>query len=440
MKEILQTLLIDFQESELPSGIARRISIKPVPGKATVCIGVRRSGKSTYLFQVIQKLLETGVSRKNILYINFFDDRLHPLQQEGLNSILEAYYGLYPEKKNSEKVYCFFDEIQMIHGWESFVERILRTEKCEVYITGSSAHMLSKDIATTMRGRALSWELFPFSFREFLAYKEIEDKAPYSTKTRLLIQKAFEEYCEVGGFPEVRNIEKHLRIKIHQEYFHAVLFKDLVERHDVSHPKAVSDLAHWISDNIASTYSLNRLYGYLQSLGHKTSKASIAEYLEWFEDAYFFFTVRIFDASAKRAQMSPKKVYCIDHALITSISSNILVNSGHLLENLVFMGLRRLYPHIFYYKTKTGKEVDFLAQDHNRAKQLVQVSETLSSEKTRQREISSLEEAMKELHLPSATIVTKDEEGSLSVSAGNISITPAWKFLLKEEPLTASSV
>lgn len=198
MIETIKSIILDFQEVNLETGVSRRLRVEVVPGKATVCIGVRRSGKSTYMFQVIQRLLDDGVPRENILYLNFFDDRLHNLRQEGLGLITEAYYSLYPEKKNSEKVYCFFDEIQAVAGWEPFVDRLMRTERCEVYITGSSAQMLSKEIATQMRGRALSWEIFPFSFREYLDYKGIESAGPLSTKKRLTIQKAFEAYWETG--------------------------------------------------------------------------------------------------------------------------------------------------------------------------------------------------------------------------------------------------
>ena len=360
MIETLKAMILDFQEEQLSTGVSRDLRIEAIAGKATVCIGVRRSGKSTYLFQIIQQLLDRGVNRTNILYLNFFDDRLFTLQHDGLTYITEAYYSLYPEKKSVETVYCFFDEIQMVHHWESFVDRLMRTEKCVVYITGSSAHMLSTEIATQMRGRALSWELFPFSFKEFLAYKRIDYSASLSTKKRLIVQKAFGHYWEAGGFPEVAGLEKHLRVKIHQEYFKALLFRDVIDRHDISHPRAVSELAHWLVDHTASLYSLNNLTGYLKSLGHAVPKASVADYLRWFEDAYFLFTVRLFDASLNRSNTNPKKIYCIDHALVVSISSGILVNSGHLLENLVFTTIRHFYTSIYYYKTKNGREVDFV--------------------------------------------------------------------------------
>lgn len=430
MIDMVKEIILDFQEMELLTGVPRRIAVSSVPGKATVCIGVRRSGKSTFMFQLMKKLVDNGVARQNILYLNFFDDRLHRLQHDHLGVILEAYFSLYPEKKNAEKVYCFFDEIQVVAGWEPFVDRLMRMEKCEVYITGSSAQMLSREIATQMRGRALSWEMFPFSFREFLDYKGIESDAPFSSKKRLTVQKMFDAYWETGGFPEVIGLNRMLRIKIHQEYFNAMLFRDLVERHDISHPKAVTDLAHWLVDNTGSLYSINNLTGYLKSLGHKVPKSAVSDYLAWFEDAYFLFTVRIFDASLARANTNPKKIYCVDHALVTSISSGILINSGHLLENLVFTALRRVTPDIFYYKTRTGREVDFIAGRQGSSRMLVQVCESLADQQTRKRETTALAEAMRELNLPHGMIVTRNEEEQIQIDAGQIDVMAAWRFLL----------
>ncbi len=290
----------------------------------------------------------------------------------------------------------------------------MRTEKCEVYLTGSSARMLSKEIATQMQGRALSWEMFPFSF-----------------KRRLLVQKAFGEYWETGGFPEVLGLPRQLRVKTHQEYFHAVLFRDLIERHDVAHPKAVADLAHWLVDNIGAPHSVNRLTRYLQSLGHNAPKSAVSNFLAWFEDAYFLFSVRIFDASLARRHTNPKKAYCVDHAMITSVSSGILLNSGHLLENLVYTALRRVFPEIFYYKTADGREVDFIVRSGSRSPILTQVCASLADPLTRKREVAALSESMTELCVKTAIIVTRAEDERIATNAGIIHVVPIWRFLLE---------
>lgn len=425
----LRQIILDNQALLLKTGIRRGLEIGIVPGKATICIGVRRCGKSTYMSQIMQDLLNHGVSRDNILHIDFFDNRLHNMHLNDLELILEAYYLLYPEKKNSEKVYCFFDEIQNIEGWELFINRLLRAEECEVYITGSSAKMLSKEIATQMRGRSLSWELFPFSLNEYLNLHKIEI-APLNTKQRLLITKCFEQYFITGGFPEVASLDRNFRIKIHQEYFNMILFRDLIERHDIKHPRAVIDLAQYLMRNVACKHSLNSMYGYLKSQHHSVARDTIAQYLDWFEDAYFLFQIYIYDSSLKRANANDKKIYCIDHAMVNSVVSGILVNSGHLLENLIYVALRRLTEKIFYYRTNSGKEVDFVIAINVKERQLIQVCESMDEPKTRQREVNALKEAMQELDLPTGTIVTMSEENKIAVSNGTIYIVPAWKFLL----------
>lgn len=431
MLDSLKQIILDGQGDDFPAGVSRLVDITPLQGKAVVCIGPRRSGKSTYLFQRIRLLLDQGVPRENILYLNFFDDRLHYLQHEGLANILDAYFSLYPEKKNAQTLYCFFDEIQVVPGWESFVDRLMRTENCEVYITGSSAQMLSREIATQMRGRALSWELFPFSFREFLHFHNQPVTEPLSTKVRLLLRQAFDNYFETGGFPEVAGLDRQLRIKIHQEYWGAMLFRDLVERHDIAHPRAVADLGHWLINNAASLYTVNRLTGYLKAIGHRVSKSAVSDYLNWFEDALFLFTVRIFDASITRAKVNPKKIYCVDHSLIASVSSGILVNSGHLLENLVFVALRHLTSEIHYYKSKTGREVDFVVT-FGAQRRLIQVCESLRNPATRKRELGALRDAMSELQVNTGEIVVRDGAAvaEIQLDVGSVHVVPAWRFLL----------
>jgi predicted AAA+ superfamily ATPase len=433
MLQIIKELILDAQKGKAFDGTKRHLTISSLPHKATIIIGVRRCGKTTFLNQVLSDLQSEGIPKENFLLINLFDDRLAQLQTGGLDPVTEAYYQLYPEKKGKEKVFFFLDEIHAIPGWEHFVDRILRTENCAVYLSGSSARMLSKEIATQMRGRGLSWELFPFSFGEFLDAGKITSHGLFDTKQRLHVQKAFTAYWEQGGFPEVYGIEPGLRVKIHQEYFHSILFRDLIERYDIAHPRAVLDLARHLTGNIASMYTINKLTGFLKSLGHKAPKESVSDYLEWFEDAFFLYTVRMFDASYTRSNANSKKIYCVDHALVTSVSSRILVNSGHLLENIVFMTLRRRFPDIWYYKTAGGREVDFIFQQEDRTWRLFQACESLKNPATRQREITALQEAMTELRLSHAILVTRDEQEEISVSSGIIEVVPVWRFLLDNE-------
>lgn len=429
MIELLKEIILDFQNTVLDSGIPRHFQYKPVKGKAFVCIGVRRCGKSTLLYQIIKKIEAQGVKLENILYINFFDDRLTELKQGNLSLIIEAYYSLYPEKKGTEEIYCFFDEIQEAKNWEQFIDRILRTEKCSVYLSGSSAKLLSKEIATQMRGRSLSWELFPFSFSEFISYKGIDFKK-LTSRNRLLLQNCFDEYFLKGGFPEVRDVSAKIRVMIHQEYFKTILHRDVIERFNVIHPQAAIQAGYRLISSTASLYSINRITEYLKSLGYKVSKGFVSSCIEWFEDVYFLFSVKIFSPSISKQNANAKKIYCIDHSMVTSIAPKILENKGHLLENMMFTYLRRHTEQIYYYRTKKGNEIDFIWTDNRGSRHLMQISFSLKDPATRKREISSLSFAMEELNLRRSTIITYNEEDLIKVETGVIKIIPAWKYML----------
>jgi len=326
-------------------------------------------------------------------------------------------------------VHCFFDEIQDISNWELFIARLLRSEKCRIYLTGSSATMLSKEIATQLRGRSLAWELFPFSFAEFLAHRGIHPKDGTS-KERHLVQHAFEEYREKGGFPEIFDFSKKLRIMTHQEYYKSILLRDVVERHDAPHPQAVADLAARLISNAGALYSLNRLQEYLRSVGHGLTKDFVHNCVQWFEDAFFLFSVRMYTPSLARQNTNPKKIYCVDHGMLPSLNPSILANRGHILENMVFSHLRRNTQEIYYYKTNAGNEVDFLWIDATGRKRLLQVCHDISAPDTRKRELAGLTQAMRELGLSESEIVTDRTAETVKNSGQAIHIIPIWKWLL----------
>ena len=428
MIETLKEIILDFQEEVLNTGIKRHLKYKYLKGKAFVCIGVRRCGKSTLLYQIIDELEAKGVKRENILYLNFFDDRLNEIKHQKLSMIIEAYFSLFPEKKGTEEVYCFFDEIQEVKNWEPFIDRILRTEKCSVFISGSSAKMLSKEIATQMRGRSLTWELFPFSFKEFLDFKKVDYKK-LTSKNRLLIKKCFDEYFVKGGFPEVREVDDKLRIMILQEYYKTILHRDIINRFDAIHPQAVIQAGHRLINSVSSLYSINRITDYLKSLGFSVSKSFVSSCIGWFEDAFFLFTVPIFSPSISKQNANVKKIYCIDHAMVCSVTPKILTDKGHLLENIIFIHLRRHSEEIYYYRTKKKHEVDFVWIDSNQNINPVQASLTMQDHQTRKREVVSLFCAMEELNVLKGKIITLDEEEIIEEGDKTIEIIPVWKYL-----------
>ena len=289
--------------------------------------------------------------------------------------------------------------------------------------------MLSKEVATQMRGRSLVWELFPFSFKEFLDYKEVDYKR-LTSKNRLMVRKSFDEYFQKGGFPEVRNTTDKIRIMIHQEYYKAILHRDIIERFNAIHPQAVVHAGYRLICSAASLYSINRVTAYLKSLGHKVSKGFVSSCISWFQDAYFLFSVKIFSPSLSKQNVNAKKIYCIDHSMITSVAPGLLANRGHLLENIIFMHLRHSTEEIYYYRTRKGHEVDFIWLDNQGERNLAQVCLSLEEPVTKKREISSLVDVMDELDIGKSTIITLDEEDILKEGNKIIEIVPAWKYLL----------
>lgn len=314
----------------------------------------------------------------------------------------------------------------------------MRTEKCEVTVAGSLLPSPEEETASPLTGRIVSWEIFPFSFREFLDGKGIESDGPLSTKQRLTIKKAFEDFWQVGGFPSLKRIDQLQRIETHQANWNAIL-ASIIGHHNISHPRAVIDLAHWLVDNTGSFYAVSHLTNYLKSLGHRVRKSSVVDWLVAFEDAWLLFSVNIFSSSPTRITVNPRKVYCIDHALSASVSSGILINRDSLLENLVFTALRRVTPEIFYHKTKTGREVDLVAllpsaPGQERIIMLIQVCASLADPRVKQSEVRSLSEAMVELAVVEGTIVSWRTDETIPVGFGTIQVVPVWRFLLEMEP------
>ncbi len=441
MIECLKRIIREYQTLEPPGELLpRRVAIGSLPGKVSVVTGVRGSGKTTSLHQRIRQLIESGVPSMNILHLDLADDRLYWLRHENPDLILEAYFELHPQKRGSETVLCFFGEVQTLPHWQLFIDRLLHTEKCEVTVAGSLLPSPEEETANPLTGRVVSWEIFPLTFREFLDGKGIESEGPLSTKQRLTIQKAFEDYWQVGGLPGVSRIDQRQRIEAHQANWNTIL-ASIIGHHDISHPRAVIDLAHWLVDNAGSYYAISNLTDYLKSLGHRVRKSSVVDWLAAFEDAGLLFSVNIFSCSPTRISVNPRKVYCIDHAMAASISSGILTNRDSLLENLVFTALRRVTPEIFYHKTKTGREVDLAAllpsvPGQEQTILLVQACASLADPRVKQSEVRSLSEAMVELAVVEGTIVTWRTDETIPVGFGTIRVMPVWRFLLEVETRT----
>lgn len=432
--EFVQTVRVILEsnmERSLEGGSPRSLQVQTVDKVISIYVGVRRCGKSTLMEARMAELAAAGVPRENIVWMNFADPRLFPLRAGQWEAIHSAYYGMFPDKRGKEKVYFFFDEIQDIPGWETFVEWLRRDELCEIYITGSSAKLLSREIGTTLRGRTLSWELFPFSFREFLVRCGVNPQGRGTTH-RLSVQKAWERYRTEGGFPEVFGMGEELRRHLHSEYMNAMLLRDVIERYEVKQPHTLRHLAIRAVNGIGTLFSQRKAEAEFKSLGFGIRREQISQYLQWFEDAYFIFSVARYTPSVAKQAREFRKMYCIDHALAASLGAGILRNRGQQLENIVFLALRRLTPDVYYYKTEKEYEVDFLALQRETGKKwLVQVSETVEDARTRTRELRALSAAMAETRTAEGWLVTESTYDEISLPEGTVHVIPAPDFLLQ---------
>lgn len=434
-KEILKDLVYEFQKTPFPSFIPRSISYKIIPGKALSLIGMRRTGKSTFLYQIMRDLLtDKETIREDLVLVNFVDERLDPFTSHELHLIEDAFNELYPDRNPARITHYFFDEIQNVEGWEPFVERLLRNKKNRVYLTGSSSKMLSTEIATSMRGRNLAYEIFPFSFRE-KANQCYPNITYFDSKIRIKLNKIFRDFLFRGGFPEVQNMDSQTLTRILQEYYHTVLYRDIIERHNSSSPKTVSSIMHLLCTQPSRLYTINKTANRLQSLGMPAYKTGISEVIDWMQDAYLFYSVPLYAESIAKQNTNPKKAYLIDSGLAASLNMGLSHNTGALLENTIFSELRRQTSKIFYYKTKKGHEIDFIASLEKKSNHadLIQVCDDISEKETLERETRALFEGMNELkRSKSYLIIREGEEKEITQERKKIIIKKAWRFLMED--------
>lgn len=427
----IKEIIADFHQRPLPKVTPRNIFFQIVPHKITTVTGVRRAGKTYFLYQIMESLIKEGLAKQNILYLNFEDDRLSGVTVKELSKILECYFELYPDKKKV-RTYLFLDEIQNIDGWEKFVRRVHDSEDAQIFVTGSSAKLLSHEIATSLRGRCINYEIFPFSLNEYLKHKNIQINDTSGSKAE--IKNVFGDYMKYGGFPEVVDCSERIWRKTLQDYISLILYRDMIERHQINNHSLVKYFVKHLLQNISSPLSVNKLFNDLKSQGFSVSKDTLHLYLSYIEDAYAFFTVPIFSSSLRVQQVNYRKLYCVDIGLSEASVLGIAERQGLLLENIVYIELRRDdLNEIYYYKTGSGQEIDFFVIHNRKRKQLVQVALDLDDPATRKREIGAIFEAMGELHLSSAMIITRDIEDHLSELKREVEVIPFWKWALKKK-------
>lgn len=435
MQDVIDAIVSEFDATALPVPSQREVQLPCLAGKADALIGMRRSGKTWRMFQEIAERLAGGASPGQLLYLNFEDERLPACNGEDLHRFVDAHRRRHPEDIR-RPLHLYLDEVQNVPGWERFVRRALDKHGTRVVVTGSSAQLLSREIATSLRGRALATELAPFSFREALIHAgvPVPEVWPASPEDRVQLRVLFERYLRVGGFPEVQGVDERLRVRVLQDYIDVVVLRDIIERHGISNVEALRYLVRRLLAAPAGRFSLNRFYNDLKSQGRKVSKDTLYAALAHIEDAFLVFALPIDDRSEAVRTANPRKAYPVDSGLAAAHSFTAARNTGHLLETVVYLELRRRGFECGYVKTRSGFEVDFAARRRGLGgERLVQVSADVSDPATRARELRALNEAMSERGLDDALLLTLGETDSLAVAAGTVRVLPAWRWLLENE-------
>lgn len=406
---VLTLLLQEFHDKlkSLHDLVPRIATFPNVENKINVAIGMRRTGKTYFVFEKIIQLLDRGIARTEILYINLEDDRLLPLSASKLAKLLDAFYSMYPEN-HEKKCYFFLDEIQNVDDWAIVIRRFFDSKNVAIFLTGSSAKLLSKEIATSLRGRSLATEIWPYDFNEYrIAVNSAIDTALYGAKTRDQLMLAFRQYLDIGGFPEVVFYDQNIRNQTLQDYVNIVTFRDIIERYNITNPAVIKYMITFMLGNVAKLFSINKFYNDLKSQGYKISKDSLYDYANYLEDAYLLFSVPLYSESIRKVQSNPKKIYAIDTGLVKAMTFDPAKDLGRLFENLIYLDLRRRGFEVYYYLTSQRYEVDFLVQTPKGEKELIQVTWDMADKETKNREERALNAAMNELKIP-GKIITVD--------------------------------
>ncbi len=414
--------LLEFMESGFPERTVRRdLVIKPRTELINTVTGPRRAGKTFYFYQ---KMGELG--KEDSLYLNFEDTRLMDVSFREFREILR----LYREVSGKEPSYIFMDEVQNIKGWEHGVRDIYEKQRYGIFLTGSSSKLLSREIATQLRGRALGYLLLPFSFGEFLRAKGIGTSPEISGGKEAKIRNLLMEYLKYGGFPQVV-FEEEMKERLLREFAETMLYRDVVERHGIKSIGVAKMLLNHMISGYGREMSINKMYNFMKSQSLSVGKDTVYAYSSYFIDSLSVFFLDRYSEKPRMRESWPKKVYLSDTGLARSADRDVEI--GRSMENAVFLALKRLQNkenfEIFYHKN--GGEVDFLILNGGKVDRLIQVTYDVEDPDVRKRELGALIKAFRRFGARSIEVITWDEEGTENIEGKVIRFVPLWKFLLR---------
>ncbi|WP_407283050.1 ATP-binding protein [Methanolobus sp. WCC1] len=416
-KEKLKILLKEQNDHiKKVEGLVKRELLDEIKGRKsdliTIVAGLRRVGKSTLMNEIRKDHLHESY------FVNFDDERFFDFTIEDFQTMQELLIELYGERN----IY-FFDEIQNIHGWERFVRRLHDNGK-KVYVTGSNASMLSREMGTHLTGRHLSYSLYPYSFREFLRFKKYELPLleVLTTVEKSTLKRHFNEYIEAGGIPEFVKNRDELYVKT---LYENIIYRDIIARYNLKDEKALKTTAYFAASNIAKEISYNNV----RKLTGLSSATTIKEYFEYLENSYLAYLLPRFSTSLKTQVYSNKKVYFIDTAIAKILGFRTSEDYGRILENMVFMELKRRNLEIYYHRE--NKECDFVIRNGYNIAEAIQVTQSLENPDTRKREIEGLFEALETYDLSEGLILTDDTEDKIEIDEKKITVKTIWKWMLE---------
>jgi len=422
-KELVKSILLGHQKRTSHNLIQRDMKMADIK-KIFAIIGPRRSGKTFFLFQIMEDLRKKNLEGR-IFYLNFEDERLADIETEDMQRIMDSYFELYPENIN-QKIYVMLDQIQNAPMWQKFIRRLYDNENYKICITASSAKLLGKEIASELRGRTFNYEIYPFSFKEFLRAHNIElERNVLYSDIRYKIQELFQLYLSQGGFPETININPELKYKVIQSYLDLVMFKDVIERYHVTRPDILLNLIRYLVRTMAREFSIHGYYKLIKSQDIKIGKDYLYLLMEYLADTYYFFFVEKFSYKVKLRTIAPKKVYLVDNGLFTYMSKTLTKDTGWLYENMVFITLKRMGYDVYYYKNSS--ECDFIGLKQGEIVP-IQVSLDIQNE----REKRGLITAMEELGVHEGYIINKDTSLEEKLGDKTIQYVPLWQWVLHD--------
>ena len=438
-RHVLGEQLAESMRTPPPPHTSRRIRGRiRFPGKATTVFGMRRAGKTTFLHQIRHETMAGGAPAELVPYLSFEDERLIDLTASDLGLVLDEHTRMFSAGAAAAPVAWFFDEIQLVAGWERFVRRLLDERRTEVFVSGSSAALLSREIASSLRGRAWPVLIHPFSFEESCRHRGIpipEHREFLPRHERLRLERVFADWLRTGGFPEAQGLDAPSRHQLLRDYVDVAILRDVVDRHRVTNVTGLRWLARHLLGNAGGLFSVEKFHGRLKAQGIAIARDTVHRLLGYLDDCFLVRVVSMETNSERQRMVNPRKAYPVDPGLIPVFDTTGRANLGHALETAVLIELERRRLDVTYVRTPQGYEVDFLTRGPERRPELIQVCADLSDAAVLDRELRGLEAAGEQFPGARKRLLTLDRDNLPRTLPDGVVAETAWEWMLDDGAL-----